>query len=150
MLFRSAGLNANIASYLPTYSGVVNASSLTTGATGTGTGGLIANVTTLFVGNNTINTSLTTTGLNINAVTIANTTGVYTGIVNGSTISVGSSFTANSTLVNAVSLTTSTNTVTIGTASYFVANGNVGIGTSSPAVSLQIGDRKSTRLNSSH
>ena len=136
----TAGLNANIASYLPTYSGVVNASSLTTGATGTGTGGLIANVTTLFVGNNTINTSLTTTGLNINAVTIANTTGVYTGIVNGSTISVGSSFTANSTLVNAVSLTTSTNTVTIGTASYFVANGNLGVGTSSPAVSLQIGN----------
>jgi len=45
---------------------VINTASHTTGATGTGTGGLIANVTTLFIGNNTINTFISTTGLTIN------------------------------------------------------------------------------------
>lgn len=91
-------LNANIASYLPTYTGVVNGSSYTTGSTGTGSGGLIANVTTLFIGNNTVNAVLNTTGLNINTASIVNTSGVYTtGTVNGATISVGTSFTANTT-----------------------------------------------------
>jgi hypothetical protein len=45
---------------------VINTASHTTGATGTGTGGLIANVTTLFIGNNTINTFISTAGLTIN------------------------------------------------------------------------------------
>lgn len=91
-------LNANIASYLPTYTGVVNGSSHTTGSTGTGSGGLIANVTTLFIGNNTVNAVLNTTGLNINTASIVNTSGVYTtGVVNGATVSVGTSFTANTT-----------------------------------------------------
>jgi hypothetical protein len=59
-------LNANIASYLPTYTGVVNGSSHTVGTS-----------------------------------TIANSTGVYTGVVNGSSITVGTAFTANATVVNA-------------------------------------------------
>ena len=61
----TAGLNANIASYLPTYAGAVNASAFTAGATGTGSGGVIANATTLFIGNNTTNTTANTTSLAI-------------------------------------------------------------------------------------
>ena len=45
--------------------GVVNATSYTTGSTGTGTGGLIANTTVLFLGNNTINATMNTTSLKI-------------------------------------------------------------------------------------
>jgi len=94
------------------------------GSIGTGTGGVVANVTTLFIGNNTVNAYLTTTGLNINAVTIANTTGVYTGIVNGSTLSVGTTFTANATLVNAaaINVVNQTNTATL----YVTTSANVG------------------------
>jgi hypothetical protein len=96
-------LGANIASYLPTYTGVVNGSSHTVGTS-----------------------------------TIANSTGVYTGVVNGSSHTVGTSFTANSTMTNTVSLVVSTNTATIGTGTYFVSNGNVGIGTSTPATKLTV------------
>ena len=45
--------------------GVVNATSYTTGSTDTGTGGLIANTTVLFLGNNTINATMNTTSLKI-------------------------------------------------------------------------------------
>jgi hypothetical protein len=62
----------------------------------------------------------------------------YTGVVNGSSHTVGTSFTANSTLTNTVSLVVSTNTATIGTGTYFVANGNVGIGTASPVYKLEV------------
>jgi hypothetical protein len=86
--------------------------SVGTSNTTTGTGGVLANTTTLFIGNNTINTTLTTVGLSINAFTVANTTGVYTGVVNGSSHTVGTSFIANTTgvyhtgIVNAASHTT--------------------------------------------
>ena len=69
-------------------------------------------MTTLFIGNNTINTFLTTTGLSVNAVTIANTTGVYTGTVNAASHTVGTATVANATgiyttgNVNAASHTT--------------------------------------------
>ena len=101
----------------------VNAISYTTGATGAGTGGLIANVTTLFIGNNTINTFLTTTGLSINAVTIANTTGVYTGTVNAASHTVGTSTVANSIgvytgIVNAASHTVGTAVIANATGVY--------------------------------
>lgn len=102
------------------YSGSVNATSYNTGVIGTGTGGSVQNTTIVFIGNNTVNAYLNTTGLNINAVTIANTTGVYTGVVNGSTISVGSSITANSSKL------------VIGTAVAVQANG--GLGTSGQAL----------------
>ena len=77
-------------------SGLVNATSYNAGATGTGAGGLVGNSTTVFVGNNTINTFITSAGLSVNGATIANNTGVYTGIVNGSSIQVGTAFIANS------------------------------------------------------
>ena len=48
------------------------------------------------------------------------------------------SFTANSTLVNAVALNTSTNTVTLGTTFYVVAGGNVGISNTAPADKLHV------------
>jgi hypothetical protein len=63
---------------------------------------------------------------------------VVVGTVNAASYTVGTAFTANSTIVNAVALSLSTNVATIGTGSYFVANGNVGIGTSSPAVKLHV------------
>ena len=115
------------------HTGTVNAASHTTGATGTGTGGLIANTTVIFLGNNTINAAVNTTTLYIGGNVIANSTGAnnafnlggtaaasyqlnstlnaniasylptYTGVVNGSSHTVGTSFTANSTVVNAVS-----------------------------------------------
>lgn len=79
----------------------VNATSITTGATGTGTGGLVANVTTLFVGNNTVNAVHTNASYTINGTTfIANTLGVYhTGVVNASSVTVGTNFIANTTQV---------------------------------------------------
>jgi len=102
----------------------VNAASFTAGASGTGTGGLIANVTTVTVGNNSVNAALTSSGLTIGAGFTANTTGVYAGIVNGSTISVGTAFTANATLVNAaaVNVVGQTNTATL----YVTTSANVG------------------------
>jgi hypothetical protein len=117
----------------------VNAASYNAGAIGTGSGGSVQNTTTIFVGNNTVNTLITSGGLSVNGTatvanssgvytttanaasftvgtsTIANSTGVYTGIVNGSTISVGALFTANSSLVNAaaINVTNQVNTATI-------------------------------------
>lgn len=62
----------------------------------------------------------------------------YTGVVNGSSHTVGTAFTANATMTNTVSLVVSTNTATIGTGTYFVSNGNVGIGTSTPVYKLEV------------
>jgi hypothetical protein len=117
----------------------VNAASYNAGAIGLGTGGSVQNTTSIFVGNNTVNTVITSGGMSVNGSatvanssgvytttvngsfitvgtsTIANSTGVYTGIVNGATIQVGSAFTANSTLVNAaaINITGQVNTATI-------------------------------------
>ena len=96
-----ANLNANIASYLPTYAGIVNATSHTTGASGTGCGRLIANTTTVFIGNNTVNASVNTSGFYINGSAVYQTTAglsaniasylpTYTGVVNGSSHATGS------------------------------------------------------------
>jgi hypothetical protein len=67
-----------------TATSTVNAASHTSGAIGTGTGGTVQNTTVIFVGNNTINTVITSAGLAINGTaTIANSSGVYTtGVVN--------------------------------------------------------------------
>jgi len=83
--------------------GLINATSYNSGNVTTGTGGSVQNTTALFIGNNTINTVISSAGFNINAVTIANSSGVYTGVVNATTHSSGAGFTANSTVVNAVS-----------------------------------------------
>ena len=103
-------LNANIASYLPNYSGVVNASSL--------------NVGTAFTANATV---VNAVSYYAGATLIANTTGPY-GKTEGS-LNVNSSIYANGS---------STNTFTIGTAAYHVANGNFGIGNSTPADKLVV------------
>ena len=141
-------LNANIASYLPTYTGVVNASSLTIGtsaslnstaiAVGTigTTSGYIANTTVISIGNSTVNTTansthffsgnstvygftnstaegfVNTVGNNVTtpvsivisnstaAYTTANLSGIYTaGVVNASSLSVGTAFIANTSNV---------------------------------------------------
>ena len=133
---------STIANSTGVYTGVVNGSSHTAGATGAGTGGTIANVTTIFVGNNTINSVLTSAGLNVNGATvvnssvvnaaahtisttfIANTTGVYhTGTMNAASHTVGTSTIANATgvytgVVNAASHTVGSN---------FIANSTFGV-----------------------
>jgi len=96
----------------------------TTGSIGTGTGGLVANVTTLFVGNNTVNTLITSAGLTVNGATIANNTGVYAATVNAASHTVGTTFTANSTLVNAAAL----NVVNAINAASLYTSGNANIG----------------------
>ena len=107
--------NVSIANSLLVTS-TANASSFTAGATGTGAGGLVANSTTVFVGNNTLNTSITAAGLVVNGTAvIANNSGVFTtGTVNGATLSVGTSVVANSTRL------------AIGAAVGFQANGGIG------------------------
>ena len=57
-----------------------------TSNTTTGTGGILANNTTLFIGNNTINNSITSIGFNTGGTTIANSTGFTTsGFINQTT-----------------------------------------------------------------
>lgn len=125
-------LNANISSYLPSYAGILNATSISIGSnvtvntsglyTGnsvdltTGAGATVANDTIIFIGNNSSNSYLTTGMLSVNAVTIANTTGVYTGTVNAASHTVGTSTIANSTgvftsIVNGASITVGTTVV---------------------------------------
>jgi hypothetical protein len=77
------------------------------------------------------NTHTFSANVTTNASLLANT-------VNAVSYSVGTAFTANSTLVNAYSLVVATNTSTFGTSTYIVANGNVGILTNAPAYNLQV------------
>ena len=61
-----------------------------TPGTGVGTGGTVQNTSTMFVGNNTVNTVITSAGINVNAATIANSSGVYTtGTVNSASHTAG-------------------------------------------------------------
>jgi len=99
--------------------------------------------TQLVVGTNTtVNTNISGTQVQVaNSTTIANLTSIALTIgatsVNTSGVN-STSFSANSTVVNAASLYVQTNTVTIGTGSYFVSNGNVGIGNSAPTDKLRV------------
>ena len=95
---------------------------------------LSANNTSFLGGTSAASYQLNST-LNAN---IASYLPTYVGIVNAASHTVGTAFTANSTMTNTVSLVVSTNTVTIGTGSYFVSNGNVGIGTTNPAYKLHV------------
>ena len=63
---------------------------------------------------------------------------IVNGSINAASHTVGTSFTANSTMTNTASLVVSTNTATIGTGTYFVSNGNVGIGNSVPTTALSV------------
>ena len=98
------------------FTGLVNSTSFNSGATGVGTGGSVQNTTVMFVGNNTINTSISAGAITVNGTAvIANSTGVYTtGVVNAATLSVGTSVVANSSRL------------AIGTAVGFQANGGIG------------------------
>ena len=95
------------------HTGAANAASFTAGLIGTGTGGFNANATVMTVGNNTINTNITSASYTLNGTTfIANTTGIYhTGTVNAASYSIGTTWIANSTgmyhtgTINAASLT---------------------------------------------
>jgi len=89
-----------------------------TSNTTTGTGGILANNTVLFIGNNTSNAQLSTTALNVNTHFIANTTGVYsTGLVNATSFTVGTNTIANNT-----GLFVGTSNLIANSAGLFVAN----------------------------
>ena len=123
LTFTKASNNVTIANTL-TVTSIVNAASHNSGITGTGTGGTVQNTTVMFVGNNTINTVITSAGLNVNGATIANNTGVYTGIVNATSHTSGATGTgtggivANSTVYfignNTVNAAVNTTTLYIG------------------------------------
>ena len=104
------------------------------------------NSTSLSVGNTTVNSSINTSTISFNGVSIANSTGANNafylgGIVASSYVNTSqlSSNLNNYAALSGATFTgsvTTTNTVTIGTAAYHVANGNFGIGTSTPAYIL--------------
>jgi len=87
-------------------------------------------------------TNLITVGSNLTSLNVSGNTKVVnvysTGVVNSASHTVGTAFTANSSMTNTVSLVVSTNVATIGTAAYFISNGNIGIGTNTPNASLSI------------
>ena len=95
------------------------------------------------LGTNVVNTTANFTvagNLNFTGTNNYFSTAVYVGttVVNTSTFAIGTAFTANSTLVNAVSLSTTTNTTVLGTALNITSGGNVGIGNTAPATRLQV------------
>ena len=92
--------------------GAVNAASLTTGATGTGTGGVVANTTVIFIGNNTINAAVNTTTLYIGGNVIANSTGANNAFNLGGTAA--ASYQLNSTLAANVAILTANNANNLG------------------------------------
>ena len=107
----------NAVSYTIGGSVTVNSSGLYTGSATdltTGSGATIANDTIIFIGNNTTNAFLTTVGLNINAATIANTSGIYTTTINAASHTVGTNFIANSTGVYSTGLTNASAFTTTG------------------------------------
>jgi len=107
----------------------INASGLITGSAGmtiTGTANastsmyvganVYMNVTTIYVGNSTVNTNIQAGTLSVNGAFIANNSGAYhTGVVNALTIQASATFTANATLVNAaaINITNQVNTATL-------------------------------------
>jgi hypothetical protein len=130
--------------------GVINATSFNAGNTTTGTGGVLSNATVVTVGNNTINTRITSAGLTVNGQSIANNTGFYTsGTVNAlsATIGTAANFTANTThvvfdgpTITAVNASASVNNMTVNTNLVVTSNTNLNGNT-------VIGDSTSDRLN---
>jgi hypothetical protein len=93
--------------------GSINATSHTTGAIGTGAGGIVVNTTVLFVGNNTINATVNSTALNIGGNPIANSTGANNAFNLGGTAA--ASYQLNSTLAANVAILTANNANNLGT-----------------------------------
>ena len=113
LTFAKASNNVTIANSL-FVTGTVNSASHTSGAIGTGTGGTVQNTTTMFLGNNTINTVITSAGLTINGTaTIANSSGVYTtGVVNSASHTSGAIGTGTGgTVQNATVMFVGNNTI---------------------------------------
>ena len=118
-MMTNAGYTLNGTSLVVNTSGIyqlngqINTATFSTGGIITGTGGFQANSSQVAVGNNTINTNITSTAYTLNGTTfIANTTGIYhTGTVNAQSFSIGTSWVANSIgmyhtgTINAASLT---------------------------------------------
>ena len=102
--------------------GIINAATHTAGAPLAGTGGFYANTTTLVVGNNTVNSTITSLGLNVNGSIITNTAGVFvvntTGVVNAFSHSVGTIFIANTTILTFTPNTFNLGSVTKAAAGY--------------------------------
>lgn len=111
----------------------------------TGAGGILANNTTLVVGNSTVNTTITSAGLYVNGTAvIANSSGVYTatGTVNALSFSIGSDLIANTSKivftganVDATSATITTNNIIISANlnvnNNLVVNGSIVLGNNS-------------------
>ena len=144
----------------------VNATSYNTGGGyGSATGGFIANSTVIAIGNSTVNvtinsTTSTATANNAsylggtsassfvaNTGLFQNTSGYFVNAAYIATISannasyLGGTAAASYALLAGPTFTgtvTTANTLTIGTAAYHVANGNLGLGTSSPAATLDV------------
>jgi hypothetical protein len=113
LTFAKASNNVTIANSL-FVTGTANAASFTAGAIGTGSGGTVQNTTTMFLGNNTINTVITSAGLTINGTaTIANSSGVYTtGVVNSASLTSGAIGTGSGgTVQNATVIFVGNNTI---------------------------------------
>jgi len=86
------------------HTGTINAVSHTVGTIAT-TNGAIINSTVIAIGNSSVNSVLNSSSIGISTTFTSNATGVYTtGTVNASSYTVGTTFTANSTLVNATAL----------------------------------------------
>jgi len=116
----------------------INSSGLITGSAGatiTGTANassamyvganVYMNTTNFFVGNSTVNTNIQAGTISVNGAIIANNSGIYaTGTVNAASYTVGATFTANATLVNAaaVNITGQVNTATL----YAATSANIG------------------------
>ncbi len=130
--------------------GVINATSFNAGNTTTGTGGVRSNSTIIVVGNNTINTVITSAGLTVNGQSIANNTGFYTsGTVNAltATIGVSDNFEVNTThivfdgpTISAVNASMTVNNMTVNTNLVVTSNSTLYGNT-------VIGDSTSDRLN---
>jgi hypothetical protein len=121
----SAGFTFTKSTNNVTVANTVNALAFVAGETGMGTGGTIQNTSTIFVGNDTINTFITSAGLRVNNATIANNSGFYTtGTINAASHTVGTSFTANSTVVNAVSFRINTDFIANTTGLYHTGTVN--------------------------
>jgi len=114
------------------HTGLINAASHNSGAIGTGAGGTSQNTTTVFLGNNTINTVITSAGLNVNAVTIANSSGVYTTTVNAASHTVGANLVVNSTSISYIGNTTTSPTITLANTGSFT----IGSGTTTQTTSI--------------
>jgi len=125
--------------------------SFTTGDTGVGTGGFLANDTIVLVGNNSSNTTISASGLTVNGtVVIANNSGVFTtGTVNSTSFTAGATGAGTGgTVSNTTNVFVGNNTINtnISAASVITQNAT-GIATLTP-ISLTLGNSTITTVPS--